>query len=34
VERLVVAWPSGRADEFKNVAAGRAYECTEGKGLV
>ena len=34
VERLVVTWPSGRTEEFKNVATGRAYECTEGKGLA
>ncbi len=33
VDRVVVAWPSGRTDEFKNVATGRAYECVEGKGL-
>jgi enediyne biosynthesis protein E4 len=33
VDRLVVAWPSGRTEEFKNVATGRAYDCTEGKGL-
>ncbi len=30
VERIVVAWPSGRVDEFKNVASGRAYDCVEG----
>jgi len=34
VDRLVVSWPSGRTEEFKNVAAGRAYECVEGKGLT
>jgi len=34
VERLVITWPSGRSDEFKNVAAGRAYRCVEGQGLV
>jgi hypothetical protein len=33
VERLVVEWPSGRTEEFPNVIAGRAYVCTEGKGL-
>jgi len=33
VERLVITWPSGRTDEFKNVAAGRAYACVEGQGL-
>ena len=33
VDRVVVTWPSGRTEEFANVAAGRAYECVEGKGL-
>jgi hypothetical protein len=32
VERMVVTWPSGRTEEFKNVAAG-AYVCVEGKGM-
>jgi hypothetical protein len=31
---MVVDWPSGRTEEFKHVAAGTAYECVEGKGLV
>jgi enediyne biosynthesis protein E4 len=34
VERVVVAWPSGRTEEFKNIASGKAYECVEGKGLT
>jgi hypothetical protein len=29
----VIDWPSGRTEEFKSVQAGRAYECTEGKGI-
>jgi hypothetical protein len=33
VERVVIAWPSGRTEEFTNLAAGRCYECTEGKGI-
>jgi hypothetical protein len=32
-ERAVIAWPSGRTEEFKNVTTGRAYECIEGKGI-
>ncbi|MGB0005841.1 MAG: CRTAC1 family protein [Candidatus Sulfotelmatobacter sp.] len=32
VERVVIAWPSGRTEEFTNLAAGRCYDCTEGKG--
>ncbi|HKD04177.1 MAG TPA: CRTAC1 family protein [Terriglobales bacterium] len=34
LERLVVEWPSGRTEEFKDLAAGRAYECVEAKGLT
>jgi hypothetical protein len=34
VERLVIAWPSGATQEFKDVAAARAYECIEGKNLT
>jgi hypothetical protein len=33
LERVVVSWPSGRTEEFKNVACGKAYEVVEGKGL-
>ena len=33
VDRVVVTWPNGRVEDFRNVATGRAYECTEGKGL-
>jgi enediyne biosynthesis protein E4 len=33
VESVVITWPSGRIEEFKNLAAGRCYECTEGKGV-
>jgi hypothetical protein len=33
VDRLVIDWPSGRTEEFKNVQAGRAYDCIEGAGL-
>jgi hypothetical protein len=32
-DRIVVEWPSGKVEELKNVAAGRAYTITEGKGL-
>jgi enediyne biosynthesis protein E4 len=33
VERVEIQWPSGRSEEYKNVGAGKAYECAEGKGL-
>src|SRR5450631_690557 len=34
IDRVVIEWPSGRTEEYKNLAAGRCYECTEGKGIV
>jgi hypothetical protein len=33
VERAVLHWPSGASEEFKNLRAGRTYECVEGKGV-
>ena len=33
IDRVVITWPGGRVEEFKNVAAGRTYQCVEGKGL-
>ena len=34
VERVVIQWPNGRTEEFKNLAVGRAYHCVEGKGIA
>ena len=34
IDRVVIDWPSGRTEEYKNLAAGRCYECTEGKGIA
>ena len=34
IDRVVIDWPRGQTQEFKNLAAGRAYDCTEGKGIV
>ena len=33
LDRVVVQWPSGRTEEFKDVAAGNAYEAVEGQGI-
>ncbi len=30
VERMVIAWPKGRVDEFKNVVTGQRYRVKEG----
>ena len=34
VDRAVIYWPSGRTEEFRNLATGKAYECVEGKGIT
>jgi len=34
IDRVEIEWPSGRTEEYKNLAAGRAYECVEGKGIT
>jgi enediyne biosynthesis protein E4 len=34
VDRVALDWPSGRTEEFKHLAAGKSYECLEGKGLT
>ena len=34
VDRVVIEWPSGRSEEYKGLAAGRAYECLESKGIT
>jgi hypothetical protein len=33
IDRVVVQWPAGRVEEFTNLAAGRAYLCTEAKRI-
>jgi len=33
VDHISITWPSGATEEFKNLAAGRCYECVEGKGI-
>ncbi|HXJ45557.1 MAG TPA: CRTAC1 family protein [Candidatus Dormibacteraeota bacterium] len=34
MERVVVDWPSGGTQEFKNLATGKAYQLTESKELT
>jgi hypothetical protein len=34
IERVTIQWPSGRSEEYKDLAAGRTYECTESKGIT
>ncbi len=32
-DRVVIYWPDGSTQEFKNIAAG-SYQCTEGQQLT
>ena len=34
VDRVVITWPNGRTEDFANVATGKPYTATEGKGLT
>jgi hypothetical protein len=34
IERLVVEWPSGATQEFKNLATGNGYQLTENKDII
>ena len=34
IDRLLIEWPSGKAEEYKTLASGRAYQCVEGKGIT
>ena len=33
VDLAVVTWPGGKTEEFKDLKAGRSYECIEGNGI-
>ncbi len=33
IDRLVIDWPSGRTEEYKDLRAGRTYNCLETKGI-
>ena len=34
IDRLLIQWPSGRTEEYKDLASGRAYQCIEAKGIT
>jgi len=34
IERVTVDWPSGRSEEYKDLASGRSYELIESKGVA
>ena len=33
IDRVVIDWPNGGTEEYKNLIAGRAYDCAESKGI-
>ncbi len=33
IDRVVIAWPSGRVEDHKGLRTGKLYECTEGRGI-
>jgi hypothetical protein len=34
IERVTIDWPSGRSEEYKNLASGKAHEIVESKGIT
>ena len=33
IDQLQIQWPSGASEEYKNLSAGRGYQCVESKGI-
>jgi hypothetical protein len=34
VERVTIDWPSGKNEEYKDLAVGKTYEIIESKGVA
>jgi enediyne biosynthesis protein E4 len=34
IERVLIQWPNGRTEEYKNLLAGKAYDCVESEGIT
>jgi hypothetical protein len=34
IARVVIEWPNGRTEDFKDLNAGQTYRCIEAKGIV
>jgi hypothetical protein len=34
IDRVTIEWPSGRSEEYKNLAAGQSYDCVEAKSIT
>jgi len=33
IDRVVIDWPSGGTEEYKDLRAGKTYNCLETKGI-
>ena len=33
IDRVVLSWPGGQTEEYKNLGSGKTYVCTETKGI-
>jgi hypothetical protein len=33
VDKVVIDWPSGRTEEYKDLRADNSYKCLESKGI-
>jgi len=33
VDKVVIDWPSGRTEEYKDLSVGKSYKCLESKGI-
>jgi enediyne biosynthesis protein E4 len=34
IARVIIEWPNGRTEDYKDLAAGQTYRCTEAKGIT
>jgi len=34
IDRVVIEWPSGRTEDYKDLSTGRSYQCTETRGII
>jgi enediyne biosynthesis protein E4 len=34
IDRIIIEWPSGRTEEYRNLSAGRTYQCIEARGIT
>jgi hypothetical protein len=34
IDRVTIDWPSGKSEEYKDLASGRTYEIIESKGIT